>query len=123
MHSVSVHTSQTEILSSLFLRHGKSGHAFTLWREPGSTEKHFLVCTSGVQALNDLFIEDSKPGFAFAPFDNKKKKLFLSADIVHSFSAANPLENKFSEKELHELTTEFQKEIKKDFVHFPSVIP
>ncbi|HZX74857.1 MAG TPA: chorismate-binding protein, partial [Cyclobacteriaceae bacterium] len=85
--------------------------------------KHFLVCTEGVQELDELFIEESRPGFVFAPFDTSKKKLFLTADIVYSFSSHDPLEGKFSEKELHELNHEFQKETKKELVHFPVSVP
>lgn len=117
--SVHTRTSQAEILSSLFLRHCKQQQGFALWRQPGSAEKHFLVCTGGVLETNEFFIEDSSPGFVFAPFDTAKKKLFLTADLVYSFSDNDRLENKFTDKELLELTSAFYAEEKKELVHYP----
>jgi len=118
-HSAHALTSQVEILSSLFLRHRKQQQAFALWRQPGSIQKHFLVCTQNVLEINEFLIEDSQPGFVFAPFDTTKNKLFLTADRVYSFSDHDPLEHKFTQKEFTELTTAFSAEEKKELVHYP----
>jgi isochorismate synthase len=121
-------TSRTEILSSLFLRHCRQRHAFALWRRPGSTEKHFLVCASGVREMNEFLIEDSSPGFVFAPFDIKKNKLYLTADVVYSFSDFESLQHQFTEKERKELINEFNSAgsrdgdpagTHKELVHYP----
>src|SRR6478609_1041736 len=109
-HSAHVLTSQIEILSSLFLRHRKQQQAFALWRRPGSIEKHFLVCTQSVTEISEFLIEDSSPGFVFAPFDTTKNKFFLTADRVYSFSDRDPLEHKFTQNEFTELTTAFSAE-------------
>jgi isochorismate synthase len=61
------------------------GGAFMFWRMPGSDEKNLIVCNSGTSALDELSLEDSKPGFAFAPFNPGKKKFYFSADLIFRF--------------------------------------
>lgn len=111
-------TDQTEILSSLLARHRREGHAFSLWREPGSSEKKLLVCTKGVLELDELLLEEITPGFAFAPFDSAKMKLYLTADVVYHFHDHPSLENQFTAEELLELKKELHLS-RKGAIHFP----
>src|SRR5690349_12897213 len=110
--SNSVHTlsCQAEILSSLFLHHRKQGHSFTLWRLPDSSEKHFLVCTGDILETGELLLEDSRPGFVFAPFDTSKNKFFLSADIVYSFKGDDTLEGRISQEDLLKMKDGFHED-------------
>lgn len=67
-----------------FLRNAMSGCcdaglSFALWRLPATTAVHFVASQKPV-TTHDVNLEDTHPGFLFAPFDPGKKKVFLPAD-------------------------------------------
>jgi len=53
--------------------------SFALWRLPSSSTVHFAASREPI-GTHDINLEDSKPGFLFAPFDPGAKKIFLPAD-------------------------------------------
>ncbi len=59
------------------------GHSFSLWKTPGVNEKYLLISKSGVQSVDEIIVEDSEPGFVFAPFLPDKKKIFFPADVFY----------------------------------------
>src|SRR5258706_1925159 len=61
------------------------GGSFMFWRLPNSDEKNLIVCNSGAFLQDEISLEDSKPGFAFAPFNPGQKKLFFNADLIFRF--------------------------------------
>ncbi len=61
------------------------GGSFMFWRLPDKDEKNLIVSNSGGVVQKEISLEDSKPGFAFAPFDPKKDKLFFPADLIFKF--------------------------------------
>ena len=71
----------------------ESGGAFTLWRMPHSAEKVLFICNHGVVELDEVNVEESEPGFIFAPFQPTLKKLFLKADLVFKFKGSELSEN------------------------------
>ena len=79
-----VQRAEKEIIEGVLLDYLTEGHAIGLWRSPGTTKKNLIVCTEGIQYLNDVSIEDVGTGFIFAPFDSDKKKVFLKANISYS---------------------------------------
>ncbi|HLZ17177.1 MAG TPA: chorismate-binding protein [Cyclobacteriaceae bacterium] len=61
------------------------GGSFMFWRLPNSNDKNLIVSNSGALMQDELSLEDSKPGFAVAPFNPEEPKLFFSADLVFRF--------------------------------------
>ena len=53
--------------------------------QTNSFEKVLFICNSGVVELDEVTIEDSEPGFVFAPFQPNQKKLFLKAELAFKF--------------------------------------
>src|SRR5258706_7316274 len=62
-----------------------NGGSFMFWRLPNNDEKNLIVCNAGALMQDEISLEDSKPGFAFAPFNPIQKKLFFNADLVFRF--------------------------------------
>jgi len=61
------------------------GGSLMFWRLPNSDEKTLIVCNSGASVRNEITLEGSMPGFAFAPFDPTCGKYFFNADLVFRF--------------------------------------
>jgi len=61
------------------------GGSLMYWRMPNSDEKNLIVCNSGASVRNEISLEDSISGFAFAPFDANKSNYFFNADFVFKF--------------------------------------
>jgi isochorismate synthase len=68
------------------------GGSFMFWRLPDSNEKKLIVCNSGAVGQDEISLEDSKPGFAFAPFDPKQNKFFFNADLIFRFKGHELIE-------------------------------
>lgn len=79
-------TTKFTALHSALQFHLQEGHAISLWKRPADQDKHLLVCTTGVSQVDEISLEDSSTGFAFAPFDKNKKKIFLKADHLYTFT-------------------------------------
>ncbi len=76
---------EQDLLPSLIHTLLNDGNAITLWRMPRSDEKHLLVCTEGIQQLDEISLEESKTGFVFAPFDRLQKKMFFRGNLILTF--------------------------------------
>ena len=61
------------------------GGSFMFWRLPNSEEKNLIVYNTGAFLQDEISLEDSKPGFAFAPFHPGQKKHFFNADLIFRF--------------------------------------
>ena len=61
------------------------GGSFMFWRLPNSDEKNLIVCNTSALMRDEISMEDSKTGFAFAPFNPSQKKLFFNADLIFRF--------------------------------------
>lgn len=57
----------------------RSGLSFALWKLPGNHAIYFAGSHEPV-STHDIVLEDSQPGFLFAPFDPGERKIFLPAD-------------------------------------------
>ncbi|MFZ1808538.1 MAG: chorismate-binding protein [Cyclobacteriaceae bacterium] len=79
-----VQRAEKEIIEGLLREHLTDGNAIGLWRLPGTSKKNLIVCTEGIQLLEDLTFEDHGTGFIFSPFDSKEKKIFLKANISYT---------------------------------------
>jgi isochorismate synthase len=76
----------TELISTVLHYHLSLGHSFSLWRLPHADLIHLIASNEAPIEVDDLFIEESVPGFAMAPFHPEKKKSFLKATHRYSFS-------------------------------------
>jgi len=92
------------------------GGAFSLWRMPSSAEKVLFICNSGVIELGEVSVEDSEPGFVFAPFQPTEKKLFLKAELVFKFNGNGKSETAHSVSLSDELSASQSRNEKK--IHF-----
>lgn len=92
------------------------GGAFTLWRMPNSFEKVLFICNSGVVELDEVTIEDSEPGFVFAPFQPNQKKLFLKAELAFKFKGNAQIETSHLAQHSDELSATQRRNEKK--IHF-----
>jgi len=72
-------------VKSLFPQIVGHGGSFMFWRLPNSDEKNLIICNTGALMHDEISLEDSKTGFAFAPFDPSQKKLFFNADLIFRF--------------------------------------
>ncbi|MBI3483347.1 MAG: hypothetical protein HY015_10335, partial [Bacteroidetes bacterium] len=61
------------------------GGSLMYWRLPNSDEKTLIICNSGASVRDEITLEGSMPGFAFAPFNPTKGKYFFHADLVFRF--------------------------------------
>jgi isochorismate synthase len=86
MHDTLVESlTEQDLLPNLLRNALDDGNAITLWRMPNSPEKHMLICTDGVTPWDEVTLEDSRPGFMFAPYDPAQKKMFFRGDLILTF--------------------------------------
>lgn len=64
-------------------------HPFCLWKTPGNDEKHLIVSVDGVKLVKDVSLEDSDPGFLFAPFQSDSDTVFFPADRIYRFEGGH----------------------------------
>lgn len=76
---------EAEAIQSILAEYLTEGGAFTLWRMPNSSESVLFINQQGVIEIDEVSLEESVPGFAFAPFLPTQKKIFLKADLVFKF--------------------------------------
>lgn len=74
--------SATELVSRILSRALARGQSFSLWKMSGKKET-FLILADSVKYLDDINLEGSETGFAFAPFDPARKKIFVPADMLY----------------------------------------
>ncbi len=63
----------------------KKGLSYALWKLPGLPAIHFAA-SARVFRMQEVNLEESIPGFLFAPFDPKEEKVFLQADELFIIS-------------------------------------
>lgn len=68
------------------------GGSLMYWRLPNSDEKTLIVCNSGAIVRDEITLEGSMPGFAFAPFNPNKGKYFFNADLIFRFKGDEIIE-------------------------------
>lgn len=61
------------------------GFPFSLWKTPGQNEKHLIISQQGLSHVDEVNLEDSTPGFVFAPFLPEEKKILFPADLLFRF--------------------------------------
>ncbi len=83
---------EREFVKSLIPQIIDHGGSMMFWRLPNSDEKNLIVCNSGATVVDDVSLENSKPGFVFAPFIPESKKNFYSADLVFRFKGEEIIE-------------------------------
>jgi isochorismate synthase len=71
--------SQRDFLSEALPFYHESNFSFALWRLPHTETVHFAA-SDRLQKLTEVNMEESEPGFIFAPFDPSHEKIFLPAD-------------------------------------------
>src|SRR5258706_13967104 len=74
-----------EIAKNLINQILELGGSLMYWRLPNSDEKTLIVCNSGASVRDEITLEGSMPGFAFAPFNPTNSKYFFNADLVFRF--------------------------------------
>lgn len=79
-----VQRAEKEIIDGILRRQLTAGNAIGLWRLPGSNKKNLIVCTEGLQFLDEPSIEDIGTGFLFSAFDTNEKKIFLKSNISYT---------------------------------------
>lgn len=67
------------------------GFSIAMWRLHHHTKLNLLL-SSKSELVDELTMEESKPGFVFAPFDRSKPKHFLEADHLFEISAEEVIE-------------------------------
>lgn len=55
------------------------GNSISLWKHPASLEKHLIVSESA-HTISNVNLEESDPGFLFAPFSKESHKIFIPAE-------------------------------------------
>jgi isochorismate synthase len=58
---------------------------FAFWRLPNSPRRFFIIAQEYQVLQKQSSLEESAPGFIFAPFDREKDRLFLPADLIFCF--------------------------------------
>jgi isochorismate synthase len=71
--------SQRDFLSEALPFYHDSNLSFALWKLPYTETVHFAA-SDRLQKLTEINMEESEPGFIFAPFDPSHEKIFLPAD-------------------------------------------
>ena len=88
------------------------GYSIALWKLPNQNNINLLL-SSRAKLIDDLTIEECAPGFAFAPFDNAKAKLFFEAD--HLFEISNKGVAEKTNKQLLDIIEKSQNNSKLQF--------
>jgi len=60
------------------------GQSFSLWKTPGTDEKHLVICQQ-VKSVSEYSLEEGEAGFIFASFKPDNKKYFFPADTLFRF--------------------------------------
>lgn len=77
-------TSEKKILKEAITDALNQGQSFSLWKTPGTNQKHLIIC-SALKEVEEFVLEEGDGGFAFASFTPDGKKYFFPADIHYQF--------------------------------------
>jgi isochorismate synthase len=61
------------------------GFPFSLWKTPDHNEKHLIISQRGLTYVDEVNLEESTPGFVFAPFLPDQQKIIFPADLLFRF--------------------------------------
>jgi isochorismate synthase len=61
------------------------GFPFSLWKTPNQYEKHLIISQRGLTYVDEVNLEESTPGFVFAPFLPDQQKIIFPADLLFRF--------------------------------------
>jgi isochorismate synthase len=61
------------------------GFPFSLWKSPDQNEKYLIISQRGLTYADEVNLEESTPGFVFAPFLPEQKKIIFPADLLYHF--------------------------------------
>ncbi len=61
------------------------GFPFSLWKSPDQNEKYLIISQRGLTYVDEVNLEESTPGFVFAPFLPEQKKIIFPADLLYRF--------------------------------------
>lgn len=77
----------------------RQGQSFAVWKLPGLPAIYF-ASSAEPSFVHDVNLEETTPGFLFAPFDTKGKKVFLPADELFILDNGNlsAVKGSFGEK-------------------------
>ncbi len=73
------HTSTAALVSQALTLCLEKGHSYALWKLPHSGPI-YLAASERLVEIQEVSLEDSLPGFIFAPFNPGSPKIFLPAD-------------------------------------------
>ena len=76
---------EDELLHALVQHAVDQDLPFAFWRLPNSARRFFIIAQHCRVLEKQSSLEDSVPGFIFAPFDREKNRLFLPADLIFCF--------------------------------------
>lgn len=74
-----------EVIHRLLSFAHAQGHATALWKLPESNQIQLVIDEAGSIVLDEINLEESKPGFIFAPFNTQQKTKFVQADVYFVF--------------------------------------
>jgi len=77
-------TKEKQILQEAIHHALNDGQSFSLWKIPGTNQKHLIIC-NGIREVDDFTLEEGTSGFAFASFKPDGKKFLFPADIHYHF--------------------------------------
>jgi isochorismate synthase len=77
--------SEDELLHVLVQHAVDQDLPFAFWRLPNSDRRFFIIAQEYQLLKKQSSLEESAPGFIFAPFDREKDRLFLPADLIFCF--------------------------------------
>ncbi len=72
-------------IKSLFNYAVSHGHAIAFWKLPKQNQIFLAIDNDGPRKLNQINLEESKPGFIFAPFDTTQTAQFIKGEMLYSF--------------------------------------
>ncbi|HWA34694.1 MAG TPA: chorismate-binding protein [Cyclobacteriaceae bacterium] len=84
--TAAVRVSQREFLSDALPFYRESNFSFALWRLPNTDTVHFAA-SDQIRKVKEVNMEESEPGFMFAPFDPASEKIFLPAQELAVFKS------------------------------------
>ena len=75
--------SERAVFSACFRIAFKLGKAMAMWQLPGSTHRHLIIDSRQNLLKGKIDVEESPPGFVFAPFDNPQgnESLLIQAHV------------------------------------------
>ncbi len=110
--------SQRDFLSDALPFYHDNNFSFALWRLPHSEAVHFAA-SDRVRKIKEVSMEESEPGFIFAPFDSPEK-IFLPADESFVFHGGDIVSSKGGALEMRKQLSSGASARKKQYYQNPS---